>query len=82
MGKSTIGFAITDEDRQRLDKLAEHFTGGNRSAYLRATLSVMESIARASRLRDFAVITEERAAARGLTDDNLIDAIKISYKRR
>lgn len=82
MSTTTIGFAISDQDRERLDRLAEHFSGGNRSAYLRATLSVMESIARANRLRDLAVIAEERAAVRGLTDDNLLDAIKSSYKER
>jgi len=82
MSTSTIGFSISDEDRERLDRLAEHFTDGNRSAYLRATLSVMESMARANRLRDLAVVAEEHAAARGVTDENLLDAIKTAYKKR
>jgi hypothetical protein len=66
MGTSTIGFSITDEDRARLDRLAERLSGGNRSAFLRASLSVMESIERANRLRDLAVIAEEHAAERGV----------------
>ena len=82
MGTSTIGFSITDEDRARLDRLAERLSGGNRSAFLRASLSVMESLERANRLRDLAVIAEEHAAERGITDDNLLDAIKTSYKQR
>lgn len=82
MSTSTIGFSLTDEDKERLDRLAARLSGGNRSAYLRATLSVMESIERAHRLRELAVIAEERAAERGLTDDNLLDAITAAYKRR
>jgi hypothetical protein len=82
MSTTTIGFSITEEDRKRLDRLAEIFGDGNRSAYLRATLSVMESIARANRLRDLAVIAEEHAAARGITEDNILDAIKAAYKGR
>ena len=82
MGTSTIGFSITDEDRARLDRLAERLSGGNRSAFLRASLSVMESIERANRLRDLAVIAEEHAAERGVTDENILDAIKTSYKQR
>ena len=87
MGTSTIGFSITDEDRARLDRLAERLSGGNRSAFLRASLAVMESIERANRLRDLdpgdlAVIAEEHAAERGVTDENLLDAIKTSYKQR
>lgn len=31
---------------------------------------------RANRLRDLAGIAEERAAERGVTDDNLLDAIR------
>jgi hypothetical protein len=48
MSSQTVGFAISDEDRERLDRLVEYFGGGNRSAYLRATLKVMESPRRAA----------------------------------
>lgn len=82
MGSSTIGFSITDEDRARLDRLAERLSGGNRSAFLRASLAVMESIERANRFRDLAVIADEDAAEQGVTDDNLLDTIKTSYKQR
>lgn len=49
MATSTMGFPVADEDRERLARLVEHFGGGNRSAYLRTTLPVMESLARAER---------------------------------
>jgi hypothetical protein len=47
MATSTVGLAAADEDQERLARLVEHLRGGNRSAYLRATLPVMESLARA-----------------------------------
>jgi len=52
MTTTTVGFAVADEDQERLARLVEHFGGGNRSAYLRATLPVMEALARAERLRE------------------------------
>jgi predicted transcriptional regulator len=52
MGNSIIGLSMSDEDRARLDRLAERLSGGNRSAFLRASLAVMESIERANRLRE------------------------------
>jgi predicted transcriptional regulator len=81
MGDSTNCSSITDEDRARLDRLAERLSGGDRSALLPASQSVTESIERANRLRDLAVIAEEHAAERGVTEENILDVIKTSYKR-
>jgi hypothetical protein len=75
MDSQTIGFAVSDGDRERLDRLAEHFGGGNRSAYLRATLKVMESLRRAERLRD-----HRRLAERGIFADELPELIRKAYK--
>jgi hypothetical protein len=48
---------VADEDQVRLARLVEYFGGGTGqrtcgSAYLRATLPVIESLARAQRLRE------------------------------
>lgn len=80
MASQTIGFAISDEDRERLDKLVEHFGGGNRSAYLRATLKVMESLRRAERLRDMQTANHRRLAERGVSAADLPDLIREAYK--
>jgi hypothetical protein len=40
MSTSILRFAVADENGERLARLAEHFGGRDRSAYLRATLSV------------------------------------------
>jgi len=80
MSTTTIGFAVADEDRERLDRLVAQFGGGNRSAYLRATLPVMESLARAERLRELQARNAERTAAAGHDHDSLLGAIRASYK--
>ena len=80
MATSTMGFAVADDDRERLERLVRHFGGGNRSAYLRATLPVMESLARAERLRELQARNAERAAARGLDYDSLLAEVQRAYK--
>ena len=80
MASQTIGFAISDEDRERLDRLVDYFGGGNRSAYLRATLKVMESLRRAERLRDLQAANHRRLAERGVAADDLPNLIREAYK--
>ena len=80
MSSSTVGFAVADEDQERLARLVEHFGGGNRSAYLRATLPVMESLARAERLRELQARNAERAAAAGHDYESLLAQIRRAYK--
>ena len=41
---TTIGFAVEEKDRSKLDHLAEVFGGGNRSAFLRVAIGVMEQL--------------------------------------
>jgi reverse gyrase len=80
MTTSTVGFAVEDDDRERLSRLVEHFGAGNRSAYLRATLPVMESLARAERLRELQARNAERAAAAGQDYELLLADIRTAYK--
>jgi Arc/MetJ-type ribon-helix-helix transcriptional regulator len=80
MATTTIGFAVADEDRDRLDRLVQHFGAGNRSDFLRAARPVMEALARADRLRELQARNAERVAAAGLDRAALLHAIKASYK--
>ncbi len=80
MASQTIGFAVADEDRERLDRLVEYFGNGNRSAYLRATLKVMESLRRAERLHELQATNHRRLAQQGISAEDLPDLIHKAYK--
>lgn len=80
MSTQTVGFSVADEDRERLDRLVDRFGGGNRSAYLRATFAVMESIDRAERLREVQARATRRLAEQGITADDLPQLIREAYK--
>jgi hypothetical protein len=80
MATQTVGFAVSDDDRERLDRLVEHFGGGNRSAYLRATLKVMESLRRAERLRELQAANHRRLAEQGVAAEDLPALIAEAYK--
>jgi hypothetical protein len=62
---STVGFAIDEADRERLDRLAAVFGAGNRSAFLRKAMDVMERYERAQQLAQLQAYGEERLAAAG-----------------
>jgi hypothetical protein len=79
---TSVGFAVSDEDRARLDELVDYFGGGNRSAYLRATLTVMDSIRRAEVLRSLQARSNQRLAEQGIEVSDLDDLIRSSYKKR
>ncbi len=80
MASQTIGFAVADEDRERLDRLVEYFGNGNRSAYLRATMKIMESLRRAERLRELQAANHRRLAQQGISAEDLPDLIRKAYK--
>src|SRR2546423_950085 len=62
---TTIGFAVDEADRARLDHLSEVFGGGNRSAFLRKAMDVMERYELTQRLVELQAYGEEQLAAAG-----------------
>jgi hypothetical protein len=76
MTAQTLGFAIQPEDRAVLDELVEYFGGGNRSAYLRATLKVMKSIMIADRLRESQAYGQQRTAELGLEASDVSEQVR------
>jgi hypothetical protein len=64
---TTIGFAVSDEDRPLLDRLVVRFGKGNRSEYLRETLRVMESIAIAEEIQDLQDRNAGKLPAKGVS---------------
>ena len=71
MATTTIGFAVADEDRAELDELVDYFAQGNRSAYLRATLTVMKSIKLAEQLRELQAYGQGQSAELELTVEDV-----------
>ena len=69
MATRTIHLAIAEEDLSRLDRLADRFSNGSRSAFLREAMRQMEVVERASRLVELQAYGTRRAAAAGLDDD-------------
>jgi Arc/MetJ-type ribon-helix-helix transcriptional regulator len=59
----TVGFAIADEDRERLDALVEHFGKGNRSEFLRVAMRRLQRDMLAERMQ--ALQTRARAELNG-----------------
>ncbi len=67
----TIGFAVDDTDRERLARLSDVFGGGNRSAFLRKAMDVMERYELAQRLVEVQAYGEERLAGSGRTSSDI-----------
>ncbi len=82
MSSSTIGFAVADEDRPRLERLAARYGGGNRSAFLRAALDHMEAVERAEQLAELQAYGTERSAAAGLTHQQAVAVVRRALKSR
>ena len=69
MATRTIGFAVAEEDLPRLDRLADRFANGNRSAFLREAMRQMEVVERAARLAELQAYGARRAVEEGIDDD-------------
>jgi hypothetical protein len=67
MSTTTIGFAVADEDRERLDRLVAQlqFGGATGRRTCGLMLPVMEALARAERLRELQARSAERTATAG-----------------
>lgn len=59
----TVGFAIGDQDEARLQRLADRFSRGNRSAFLREAMDVMERFDRVRTLSALQAYGERRLVA-------------------
>jgi len=82
MSSTTVGFAVSDEDRPRLERLTARYGGGNRSAFLRVALDHMEAIERAEELAALQAYGNERSAAAGLTQKDAVAVVRRVLKRR
>ena len=82
MATKTIGFAVAEEDLDRLDRLASRFGNGNRSAFLREAMHQMEVVDRAARLVDLQAYGARRATEAGLEEDDPVAVVRRVLKSR
>ena len=82
MSALTVGFSIGDDDQERLERLVRHFGGGNRSAFLRRAMDVMESVERAEGLRDLQRYGNQRLAELGIDPSEVDSIIRKALKGR
>ncbi len=82
MATRTVGFAIAQEDEERLHRLTEKFGHGNRSAFLREAMRQMEVVDRAQRLAALQGYGSERSSAAGLSPDEALAVVRRVLKQR
>jgi hypothetical protein len=80
MASTTVGFALAEDDRERLDRLVEHFGDGNRSAYLRASMKVMEGVMLAEEFRDLQTYGQHKLAEKGFTVEDVPRLVRQAIK--
>lgn len=82
MSAVTVGFSIGDDDQERLERLVRHFGHGNRSAFLRRAMDVMESMERAERLRALQRYGNQRLAELGIDPGDVDEVVRKAVKGR
>jgi Arc/MetJ-type ribon-helix-helix transcriptional regulator len=72
---TTVGFAVAERDRPRLDRLVARLADGNRSEFLRQAIRVMSVQERAGRLQSIQARTHA-SIGRVLTADEVNDLVR------
>lgn len=71
----TVGFAIADEDRELLNRLVEHYGGGNRSEFLRLAMKRMEHERLAERLVQTREQVSKELQGRVYSEQEILDLV-------
>jgi Arc/MetJ-type ribon-helix-helix transcriptional regulator len=75
MRAKTVGFAISDSDRELLERLVEHYGQGNRSEFLRIAMKRMEHDRLAQRFEETRALVRKELGGRSLTEREIDDLI-------
>lgn len=76
MRAKTVGFAISEKDRELLDSLADHYGNGNRSEFLRLAMKRMEHERIAQRFVETRKQISQELSGRVLTEEEVLEAVK------
>jgi hypothetical protein len=73
MSSPTLGFSLSPDDRDRVQRLADRYAGGNRSLWLRQALDLYEERALLTTLAELQDRGDRLTAARRLDRDLIAD---------
>jgi Arc/MetJ-type ribon-helix-helix transcriptional regulator len=76
MTAKTVGFAIADEDRERLAVLVEHFGNGNRSEFLRVAMTRLQRDMLVERMRSLQARARDELGGRVVPRDEVTMLVK------
>lgn len=76
MAAVTVGFAIAEEDRAKLDELVEFYAAGNRSEFLRLAMQRMARDRFANRLTEIQNLAHQELAGKTFTSDEVVTLVK------
>lgn len=76
MVAKTVGFAIADEDQERLQALVEHYGNGNRSEFFRAAMKGMARDMWAEKMQDLQAQAGEELAGRVVSREEVTALVK------
>jgi Arc/MetJ-type ribon-helix-helix transcriptional regulator len=80
MRAKTVGFAISDSDRSRLEVLVEHYGQGNRSEFLRVAMKRLEHDMLANRLIEIQRSVRAELGGRVFTEEEVVDLVRKTAK--
>jgi Arc/MetJ-type ribon-helix-helix transcriptional regulator len=76
MTAKTVGFAISDEDREQLDLLVDHFGHGNRSEFLRVAMKRLRRDMWAENLQQLQAEAREQLGGRVVSREEVTALVK------
>lgn len=76
MTAKTVGFAIADEDQERLQALVDHYGHGNRSEFLRAAMKRMTHDMWAEKMRGLQDDVREELGGRVVSREEVTALVK------
>jgi Arc/MetJ-type ribon-helix-helix transcriptional regulator len=82
MRAKTVGFAVLDEDKERLAKLVAHYGEGNRSEFLRVAMRRLEHDMLAERFKSLQKQVRDGLQGRVLVEDEIVELVRNSARKK
>lgn len=76
MAAKTVGFAIAEEDNEKLQELVDYFGDGNRSEFLRVAMEHMARVKSADRIRSLQSRVRAELNGRVLSEEDVTELVR------